>query len=257
MTIVEEIYRNNSRRDFTCINERTRPVISLRDEIMQCRDNGKRATIFEFKRSSASGFKNINYADPEEFANASNEYCNAFSILTEPLYFGGKFDDSKGFVRMNKPLLMKDFVDRKVMIDKAYSENFDCILLISDFLSTDQVRDLSGYAKALGLDVLVEFHEKDRFDMIKSMDGLIIGYNRRNLRTLKMEGEEEMINNLIDETDNPFILESGINGENIEKINELKFDGYLIGEAVLKDKEFLREIKNLGVIGYDGSRSYN
>ena len=180
------------------------------------------------------------------------------SVFSQNLFtLGGKFDDSKGFVRMNKPLLMKDFVDRKVMIDKAYSENFDCILLISDFLSTDQVRDLSGYAKALGLDVLVEFHEKDRFDMIKSMDGLIIGYNRRNLRTLKMEGEEEMINNLIDETDNPFILESGINGDNIERINELKFDGYLIGEAVLKDKEFLREIKNLGVIGYDGSRSYN
>ena len=257
MTIVEDIYSNNSTRDFTHGNQRKRPVISMRNEIMRSMDEGKKAIIFEFKRSSASGFKNINYNDPSEFANASKDHCNAYSILTEPKYFSGKFSDSDSFIGLDKPILMKDFIDRKVMIDKAYFENFDCILLISDFLSIDQVSELSTYAKSIGLDVLIEFHDKNRFDQIKSLEGIILGYNRRNLRTLKMEGEEEMINNLIDETENPFILESGINGENFEKINELNFDGYLIGEAVLKDKKFLREIKNLGVIRYDGSRSYN
>ena len=257
MTVVDKIYSNNATRDFTHRKERQRPVISLRNEIMQSRRNGKKATIFEFKRSSASGFKNVNYNDPSEFANASKDYCNAFSILTEPMYFNGKFSDAESFMELDKPLLMKDFIDRRVMIDKAYFENFDCILLISDFLSMDRVRELSTYAQSIGLDVLVEFHDKDRFEQIKSMEGIILGYNRRNLRTLKMEGEEEMINNMTDETDNPFILESGINSENFEKIDQLNFDGYLIGEAVLKDSKFLREIKNLGVIRYDGSRSYD
>jgi indole-3-glycerol phosphate synthase len=257
VTIVDEIYSSNSGRNFSYGNERKRPIISLRDEIIHCNRIGRKATIFEFKRSSASGFKNANYTDPKEFAAASKEYCNAFSLLTEPQYFGGKFEDSQAFMGLNKPLLMKDFIDRKIMIDKAYFENFDCILLISDFLSIDQVKELSDYAQSLALDVLVEFHDKDRFDLIKSLNRVIIGYNRRNLKTLKMEGEEEMINNLIDETENPFILESGINGENFQSISELNFDGYLIGEAVLKDRKFLREIKNPGVIKYDGSRSYN
>ena len=152
---------------------------------------------------------------------------------------------------------MKDFVDSERIVDCGYYNNFDCILLISDFLDTERITTLSDYIRSRGMDVLVEFHDPALFDELKDLKNVIIGYNRRNLKTLRMEGEEEMINKMIGQTDNPFLLESGINYQKMAAMDKLDFDGYLIGEAVLKDRKILAEIKSREVIRYDDARPDN
>ena len=66
-----------------------------------------------------------------------------------------------------------------------------------------------------------------------------------------------MINKMIGQTDNPFLLESGINYQKMAAMDKLDFDGYLIGEAVLKDRKILAEIKSREVIRYDDARPDN
>ncbi|MHB8545023.1 MAG: beta/alpha barrel domain-containing protein [Leptospirales bacterium] len=254
---MEDIYRNNRFRELDHKNERIRKPISMRKSIIEKRERGEKAFVLEFKRGSASGFLNESSADPQVFAESVNEFCDAFSILTEPTAFRGNFSDSEYFLRFGKPLLMKDFVDSERIVDCGYYNNFDCILLISDFLDIEKITALSDYIRSRGMDVLVEFHDPALFDELKGLKDIIIGYNRRNLKTLRMEGEEKMISKMIGQTDNPFLLESGINYQNLAAMDKLDFDGYLIGEAVLKDRKILAEIKSREVIRYDDARPDN
>ncbi|MHB8360921.1 MAG: beta/alpha barrel domain-containing protein [Thermoplasmataceae archaeon] len=251
MNEINEIFLNNRKRNFNHVSTREKKIISLRELIIRKKSDGLKTFISEFKRASLSGFVNDRLKTPEMFESEVTPFTDAFSILTEPNHFLGKFSDSKYFIKTEKPILMKDFVNRKEMIDCAYFNNFDCVLLIADFLSVEKMEKLTEYTKSFGMDIIVEFHDLALYNEICKLKEIIIGYNRRNLKTLKMEGNESMVNEMIIETENPVILESGINGENFEKIEKMNFDGYLIGETILKSSNFLTEIKNREVIRYD------
>jgi indole-3-glycerol phosphate synthase len=240
MSIVEKIYTKNTLRGEIKENLRTRDVISMKHSILSRK--AEKSFIIEFKRKSPSGFKAPFTLDPVLFGNKVKEYADALSVLTEPDHFLGSLNDGTLLQNLNIPILMKDFVDREEMIESGFNAGFDAILLIADFIEERRLNELAEFARNLHLDVLIEFHDMNTLERIPDMSNVMYGYNRRNLKTLKMENDENMAIKKLTEK-NVRVLESGINRENFKDLYNMPFEAYLIGTSVLQEPDFLYEIK--------------
>lgn len=234
MNTVEKIFSSSIKREAFQIDLRKRGIMSMSESIMKCRKKGTKGLIVEFKRSSPTGFTGSGERKPVEyFRSVISEKVVGLSVLTEPDFFGGSYYDLAEVQHLQIPILDKDFVCSRDMVMSARNAGADSVLLISDFLSEDRVNDLSEYARALGMEVLLEFHDPDSLKIPKDTDGVMLGYNRRNLKTLRIEEEESGIETLAS-YDGIRVIESGIDSSNYARINNLDCDAMLIGRAVLE-----------------------
>jgi len=211
-----------------------RKPYSLREFMLNTERNG---IIAEFKRRSPSkGLIN----DHSTVVEVTNGYAaagaSAISVLTDMDFFGGHPNDLLEARAANAiPLLRKDFMIDEYQIVEAKALGADIILLIAAILTPEQIDTFSLLAKDLGLNILLEVHNKE--ELRRSMNPLIdaIGVNNRNLEDFSIDIQTSF--ELIKEIPNEFlkISESAISDPKI--INELKaagFNGFLIGENFMK-----------------------
>lgn len=234
MDTVSKIYmRNNSRMPFT--GKRKREVLKLSDSIRSVRSVFGISIIAEFKRRSPSGFVNSLNMDLHKYMEGvKNLGVSGISILTEPDFFNGSYEDIYRISGFNVPVLDKDFISTPEMVDSAYRAGADCILLIADFLDADTIRLLAEHAGSYSMEVLVEFHDPANITKIPESGNVIVGYNRRNLRTLRMEGDEMEIIDTLKGKEVISVLESGLVATDIPETIAGEFDAFLIGESLLK-----------------------
>jgi indole-3-glycerol phosphate synthase len=116
---------------------------------------------------------------------------------------------------------------------KAYGA--DVILLIAAVLEKAQIKQLSQFAKDLGLDVLLEVHNEEELQksIMPSLD--MLGVNNRNLKTFEVS--TDISKKLSEKIPDDFVKvsESGISS--VEAIKDLKkygYQGFLIGENFMK-----------------------
>ena len=186
--------------------------------------------------------------DPLSIAQSyENGGANALSILTEPHYFQGNIEYITNVRRYSSlPILRKDFIITKYQILEALVYGADFILLIAKALSRKELKELYEYALHLGLDVLVEVHDKS--DLIKTTfaGADIIGINHRNLDTFEMD--MELSNKLIPLIPNGKIIiaESGLHShEQLIELNKAGVDGFLIGEHFMRQDNIENEVKKI------------
>ncbi|WP_337859791.1 indole-3-glycerol-phosphate synthase [Ferroplasma sp.] len=229
--IVNEIYKNNDKREILKSNMREREIISLKEALAKNK-NGP-GIIGEYKRKSPSGFRNKSNTDIVKYFDAIKEIIAGISILTEPQYFGGNPLDAIAVQCYNKPILIKDFISSNEMIDSSYMAGGDAYLLICDFLDYDKIKNMVQYGKKLGMEALVEVHDKNSIKNIFPDENVILGYNRRNLKTLKMDDNSLELYDRLKSYGLPLVLESGITSENIGRLHIEKYQGLLIGSSLL------------------------
>jgi len=113
----------------------------------------------------------------------------AFSILTEEAYFKG---DNLFIPRVKEhiphiPILRKDFIYTPFQVAHSKFLGASAILLIVRMLSDIQLQSLHRLAQDLGLDVLVEVHDKQELQRALALSDLeILGINNRNLNTFEV-----------------------------------------------------------------------
>ena len=86
-------------------------------------------------------------------------------MLTDAPYFQGSDDDlraARAAVRL--PVLRKDFILDPYQVLESRALGADCILLIMAALDDGEARELAAAAAELGLDVLVEVHDRAELD---------------------------------------------------------------------------------------------
>ncbi len=211
----------------------SRNTYSLKDALT----NNKTGIIAEFKRNSPS--KGI--INNEALVNeVTTDYCNAgvaaISILTETNFFKGNDNDIISSRTVNCPILRKDFIIDPFQIIEAKSIGADAILLISAILTKNEIKQFTKLAKSLKLDVLFEIHNKNEFDKICD-DIDIVGVNNRDLHSFKVDINNSIM--LSEYIGNNFlkVSESGISdAKNIFKLKQYGFNGFLIGENFMKEK---------------------
>lgn len=233
MNTVSKIYDKNRKR--TKYNgTRSRGVLKLSDSILNRKSVFGISVIAEFKRKSPSGFKNsVNTDFSRYLRNVIGLGVSGISILTEPDYFSGSYEDLSAASKFNVPLLDKDFISTPEMVDSAYNAGADCILLIADFLEGRKLEELASKAESYSMEALIEFHDPESIERIPMMNNVILGYNRRNLRTLKIEGDEMKIIDTLKDKEVISVLESGLVATNIPRNIAREFDAFLIGESLL------------------------
>jgi len=173
--------------------------------------------------------------------------ADALSILTEPHWFKGD-KEYLGMVRryVSIPILRKDFIIDKYQILEALVYGADFILLIAKALSRKELKELIAYAHHLGLEVLVEVHDKK--DLVKAIfaGANIIGINHRNLETFEMDMELSF--KLIPLIPNSKIIvaESGItNHEIVKELSKAGADAFLVGEHFMRQNDLTKAVKEL------------
>ncbi len=204
--------------------------------------------IAEIKKASPSKGVIREDFDPLSIGQAYEKGgADALSILTEPHYFKGD-KEYLGMVRryVSIPILRKDFIIDKYQILEALVYGADFILLIAKALSRKELKELINYAHHLGLEVLVEIHDKK--DLVKAIfaGANIIGINHRDLETFKMD--MQLCHKLIPLIPNSKIIvaESGINDhETVKELSKVGADAFLVGEHFMRQEDLTKAVKNL------------
>ncbi len=171
--------------------------------------------------------------------------ADAISVLTEPHFFQGNLEYLTQIRRyVATPLLRKDFIIDEYQVLEALVYGADFILLIAKALSKQRLKELLEYALRLGLEVLVEIHDKE--DLIKAIfaGANIIGINHRNLETFEMD--MSLSEKLIPLIPNGKIIvaESGLKDKaTIEHLSAIGTDAFLIGEYFMREVDIEASLK--------------
>lgn len=204
--------------------------------------------IAEVKKASPSKGIIREDFDPVLIAQAYEKGgADALSILTEPHYFQGD-KEYLGMIRryVGLPLLRKDFIVDKYQLVEALVYGADFVLLIAAALGRKELKELYDYALHLGLDVLVEVHDKS--DLVKAMfaGANIIGINHRNLETFEMD--MSLSEKLIPLIPNGKIIvaESGIDShEIVVELSKIGADAFLVGEHFMRQDDITEAIRSV------------
>jgi indole-3-glycerol phosphate synthase/phosphoribosylanthranilate isomerase len=123
-----------------------------------------------------------------DVAEAYGPHADAISVLTEPRFFGGSFEDLREVrARVHQPVLCKDFVVHPYQVYEARLHGADAVLLMLSVLSDYDYRDCRAVARSFGMDVLTEVHSEQELARALKLDARIIGINNRDLRTLAVD----------------------------------------------------------------------
>ncbi|MGE4216655.1 MAG: indole-3-glycerol phosphate synthase TrpC [Fimbriimonadaceae bacterium] len=149
---------------------------------------GKRpALIAEIKRRSPSRREEWPGIDPARFA-AQYEECGAtaLSVLTDKLDFGGGAEDLVAArAACSLPVLRKDFTVGELDVYEARAIGADAVLLIVRGLDDAELQGFRELAESLGLDCLVEIHDREELDRALGIGATIIGVNNRDLASFQ------------------------------------------------------------------------
>src|SRR5207249_965244 len=121
------------------------------------------------------------------------------SVLTEPTFFDGSLSDLQSVrAAVGVPVLRKDFIVSKYQLVEAKANGADAVLLIVAALTPTEVATLMADATRLGLDALVEVHDRPELGIALDAGARLIGVNNRNLRTLDVDtrASEQLISGM-------------------------------------------------------------
>ena len=165
--------------------------------------------------------------------------ARALSILTEGPNFGGSLGDLRqARAAVSPPLLRKDFVVDSYQLLEAVAAGADAVLLIVAALGADELASLHGEATALGLDVLVEVHDRSELEQAVAAGAEIIGINNRDLTTLTVDLQTtfELVPQIPDGA--IVVAESGFSRrDEIDELAAAGVDAVLIGEALMRSPD--------------------
>ncbi|MEQ9315434.1 MAG: indole-3-glycerol phosphate synthase TrpC [Henriciella sp.] len=209
---------------------------------------GENALICELKRKSPSAGEIVPGADPVEIARqyeAGGATC--VSILTDQPSFGGSLNDLVAVKEaVSLPLLRKEFMIDTFQVAEARAYGADCILVILSAVEDALALDLCNAASDLGMDVIVEVHDRAELDRANGLPAQLVGVNNRNLKLMvtDLATTESLAPHLA--SDKTLISESGISApSHISRLRKAGAQRFLIGESLMKSNDRTSTCKKL------------
>jgi indole-3-glycerol phosphate synthase len=194
--------------------------------------------IAEVKKASPSKGLIREDFDPVERAKSYEATgADCISVLTDEQYFQGSntyLTDIRQQVKV--PILRKDFTIDFRQIYEARLIGADAILLIAAILTTEQMREYLQLSRMIGLDALVEVHDREELERVLELDTDLIGINNRNLKTFvtDLKTTEQLIGMI--PPSKIIVSESGIaHAEEILYLRHVGADAVLIGETFMRN----------------------
>ena len=166
----------------------------------------------------------------------------ALSVVTEGAQFGGSLalltQVAEG---TGLPILRKDFIKSQRDLEETKERGASAVLLICALLEEARLRRLYAGAMDLGLEVLLEAHNREELSLAQSMGAPLIGVNNREIKTLERDsGTVETTEKLLQNRPGQgvYISESGLfDREDVRKAARAGADAALVGTALLQAED--------------------
>lgn len=195
--------------------------------------------IAEFKRASPSKGTIRAGADAAEIARAyAGAGAAALSVLTDREFFAGSLDDLRAARgACGVPVLRKDFVVDPLQVLEARAAGADAVLLIVAALDDARLRELHAAIRALGMDALVEVHDRLELERALAIGAELVGVNNRDLHTFKTDVAvtRELAPLCRGRT---LVSESGLErAETLAALEAVGVHAFLVGEALMREPD--------------------
>lgn len=216
------------------------PPRGFADALIAKLDAGLPAVIAEIKKASPSkGVLREDFRPAEIAASYQRGGAACLSVLTDVDFFQG----SDAYLQAARtacslPVIRKDFIIDPYQVYEARAMGADCILLIVGCLADGRLRQLNGLARDLGLDVLVEAHDRDELERALAVPGRLIGINNRDLRSFQVSLDTtlELLNAI--PADRILVTESGIHTrDDVARMRRHDVNAFLVGEAFMRAED--------------------
>lgn len=239
----DEVIQCKSRRTLSClqdiVDEQTAPRGFLRALEVPVAD-ARPAVIAEIKKASPS--KGVIREDfyPAEIARSySDGGAACLSVLTDRDFFqGADAYLQEARAACNLPVLRKDFTIDPYQVVEARALGADAVLLIVAALEDGQMAELYAAACELGLDVLVEVHDRAELERALDLPLSMVGINNRNLHTFDTSLDTTI--DLLPHIPNNCLVvtESGIHSaDDVSRMRSSHVHAFLVGEAFMRAEE--------------------
>jgi len=205
--------------------------------------------IAEFKRRSPSkGIIRVD-ADLKQIAKSYEAGgAVAMSVLTEEDYFSGSLADLRAAKSIiDLPVLRKDFVVDDYQLYESAAAGADAVLLIVAALDDDALLRLRRLAEdEIGMDALVEVHDRDEMQRAVDCGATLIGVNNRNLHTFDVSLETSLSLAADAPKDAVLVSESGLKtASDLSRLRDVGYRGFLIGESLMRSDDPATALREL------------
>ncbi len=201
---------------------------------------GGPAVIAEIKKASPSkGVIREDFQPAQIALSYRDGGASCLSVLTDQDFFQGcdaYLVQARSACEL--PVLRKDFTIDSYQVVEARAIGADAVLLIVAALADGQLRELTQTATEMGLDVLVEVHDRAELERALELPAYLIGINNRDLHSFDMRLATTL--DLLPHipADRLVITESGIHTvEDVALMRTANVQAFLVGEAFMRAAE--------------------
>jgi indole-3-glycerol phosphate synthase len=198
---------------------------------------GDCAVIAEIKKASPSkGVIRENFHPAQIAASYQKGGAACLSVLTDVDFFQGS--DSylqQARAACDLPVLRKDFTVDPYQVIEARAIGADAVLLIVAALADAQMQELSRAASEVGVDVLVEVHDRRELERALELPDRLIGINNRDLHSFetRLATTLDLLPHI--PADRLVVTESGIHTvADVALMRDANVQAFLVGEAFMR-----------------------
>jgi indole-3-glycerol phosphate synthase len=198
---------------------------------------GRLPLIAEIKKASPSKGVIREDFEPAALARAYEQGgATCLSVLTDgPSFQGLDGDLVAARDASNLPCLRKEFLIDPWQVAESRALGADAVLVILALVDDSLATDLMSEAKRMGMDALIETHDRGEFHRASRLGGDLIGVNNRDLRTFVTDltvterlAEETPVNTLL-------VTESGIfSSDDAARMEAAGARAMLVGESLMR-----------------------
>lgn len=213
------------------------PVRNFANALLRRVEKNIPAVIAECKKASPSkGLIRDNY-NPKLIAQSyAANGASCLSVLTDEKFFQGHDKDLLAArSTCDLPVIRKDFVIDPYQVFETRALGADCLLLIVACLDDPTLQELAGIASTLGMDVLLEVHDRTELERALRLRLPLIGINNRDLRRFVTD-IGTTIRLLRDVPDDRLVItESGIHTiADVSMLRSHSVNAFLVGETFMR-----------------------
>lgn len=239
----EEVASRRNRCSLADLERRIRdqqPARGFSDALADRVTRGEAAVIAEVKKASPSkGVIRENFDPAAIAASYQSGGAACLSVLTDIDFFQGADEYlQEARVACELPVIRKDFTLDPYQVVEARAIGADAVLLIVAALADDQMRELAATASEVGVDVLVEVHDRAELDRALELETRLVGINNRDLHSfdMRLETTLELLPHV--PADRVVVTESGIHTrEDVALMRDRGVHAFLVGEAFMRAEE--------------------
>jgi len=198
------------------------------------------ALIAEIKKGSPSeGIIREDFDPPAIAREYAAGGARCLSVLTDAPFFCGHLEYLKQARQtVDLPALRKDFILDEIQVTEARAWGADCVLIIMAMIEPRQAETLLSAARDLGMDALVEVHDRRELGLANEIGAEMIGINNRDLRTFEvdLETSQRLVEHIPEGVTK--VSESGITSRtDAERMRSWGFDAILVGTYLMRQED--------------------